>query len=567
MTVLLLFILALSLVVSPDVSSGAQRAEQSRVMAFTSESGAFYELREGIRCHIEQLEEDAALHFGRDRVAFNGLLADFYRSKEFMPVWKKKRSQVKALLRAIRSSEADGLRPEDYHLAAIEKLYNNKPSDAFLQARYELLLSDAAFKLAYHLLHGRVDPEKIDSNWNISRGSSGEGLADWLLDVLESNSLEQSMDALRPDHPQYIHLKKGLERYRRIVDAGGWNSIPEGPSLKKEGQYDPRIPSLRRRLEITGEIKPFVKVDTSFASSALLYSSDLIEGVKRFQKRHGLEVDGAVGPKTLRALNVSAAERVDQIRVNLDRYRWFIQKLEPTYLLVNIAGFSIQYINNGALAWRSRVIVGEPFWKTPVFKAQMQYVTFNPSWNVPPGILKKEALPAIKKNPGYLAENGLQVIDSNGRSVHPDSVDWASYGSGSLPYRLRQPPGSRNALGRVKFMFPNKHHVYLHDTPGKHLFDKSTRAFSHGCIRLQNPFELASILLGWKDKDIQAVIAKEKTRTVHLPEKIPVFILYLTSVADEETVFFSSDVYKRDKAVLVALEKPYPYKRVESCAF
>ncbi len=567
MTLLLLFILALSPVAASDASSGTQRVAEARAAASKSESGTAYELREGIRCHIEQLEEDAALHSGRDRVAFNALLADFYRSNEFRPVWNKKRSQVKALLRAIRSSEADGLRPRDYHLSSIETFYHDSPSEPFLQARYELLLSDAAFKLAYHLLHGKVDPEKIDSNWNISRGTNGDGLADWLLDVLESNSLEESMNALRPAHPQYTHLKKGLARYRRLADEGGWNSIPEGPSLKKEGQYDQRIPALRRRLEITGEIRPLVMVDTSFASTALLYNRDLIEAVKRFQARHGLEVDGAVGPKTLRALNVSASERVDQIRVNLDRYRWFIQKLEPTYILVNIAGFSIQYIKNGELAWRSRVIVGEPFWKTPVFKADMQYIIFNPSWNVPPGILRKEALPAIKKSPGYLAKHGLQVIDSNGRSVHPDSIEWASYNAGSLPYRLRQPPGARNALGRVKFMFPNKHLVYLHDTPGKHLFDKSTRAFSHGCIRLQNPFELASILLGWEDKDIQAVVAKEKTRTVHLSEKIPIFLLYLTAVANDQSVFFSNDVYKRDNAVLRALEKPYPYKTVESCAF
>ena len=566
MVAILVFFLAFSPSTSNEPSLQDTTISVSLPKDVQPNPGKDNEIRENIRCHVEQLEEDVALQIGLEKVAFNSLLADFYRSNDFNPVWVK-RSQITELLEAVKSVEADGLLPGDYHLSGIQDFYDNAPSSPFLKARYELLLSDAMFKLSYHLLHGKVDPEKIDSNWNLSKGANGNGLVGKLRNALEGDSLAVVISKLRPNHPKYGSLKEGLAKYRQIAAKGGWNSVPDGPSIKKVGQYDDRIPALRERLEITGEIAKLSQVDTSFASSAMLYSNELMEAVKRFQKRQGLEADGAVGPRTLRALNVPVTQRVDQIRINLDRYRWFIQKLEPTFLLVNIAGFTVQYVENGDYKWGSRVIVGEPYWKTPVFKAEMQHIIFNPAWNVPPGILRKEALPAIKKKTGYLARNNLQVIDRNGRVVEPNSINWSAYSTGSLPYRLRQPPGTRNALGRVKFMFPNKHLVYLHDTPSKHLFDKSTRAFSHGCIRLQNPLELAKILLGWSEDEVQSVVAAGKTRTVHLQRRVPVFLLYLTAVGEDREVLFRDDVYNRDAEVLRALEEPYPYKTVESCTF
>ena len=565
---IMVVILVLLLAISPSGSAEAspQKNDVSATKHVRSSSGGSSDVRENIRCHIEQLEEDVALQIGREKVAFNALLADFYRSNDFSPVWVE-RSQVTELLEAIKSVEADGLSPKDYHIDGIQEFYDDAPSSPFLKARYELLLTDAMFKMSYHLLHGKVDPEKIDSNWNLSKGENGNGLVGSLGDALAGDSLSAVISTFRPRHPKYTSLKEGLARYRQIAADGGWMSIPDGPTIKEPGQYDDRMPALRRRLEITGEIEELALVDTSYASTALLYSSELMDAVKRFQARLGLDVDGAVGPKTLRALNVPVSRRIDQIRLNLDRYRWFIQKLEPTFLLVNVAGFTVQYVENWNYRWGSRVIVGEPYWKTPVFKADMQYIIFNPSWNVPPGILRKEALPAIKNNTGYLARNGLQVIDRNGRVVNPASINWSSYSAGSLPYRLRQPPGTRNALGRVKFMFPNKHLVYLHDTPSKHLFDRSTRAFSHGCIRLQNPLELAQILLGWREDDVENVIATGKTRTVHLPQRVPIFMVYLTALVENDEVLFRDDVYKRDEAVFSALNEPYPYKTVESCTF
>jgi len=563
MIVLLVVLLFFAPVSAQAATVQKRTVAASSVNEVQRKSGKNYEIRENIRCHIEQLENDQALRKGRESMAFNAFLADFYRSNDFSPVWVR-RSQIAEMLDAIKRVDADGLMPLDYHLSPIQEFYDDSPDTPFLKARYELLLTDAMFKLSYHLLHGKVDPEKLDSNWNLSEGVNGNGLAGMLRNALAGDSLAASIAQLRPKHPSYSSLKEGLARYRRLAADGGWGTVPEGPTIKEIGQYDARIPALRSRLEISGEIERLSKVDTSYADQAMRYSVGLQEAVKKFQNHHGLQEDGAVGPKTLRALNVPVEQRVEQIRVNLERYRWFVQKLEPTYLLVNIAGFNITYFEQGAYRWGSRVIVGEPFWKTPVFKAQMQYIIFNPSWNVPPGILRKEALPAIRKDPGYLSRHGLQVVDRNGNVVSPGSVNWSS---GAQSYRLRQPPGSRNALGRVKFMFPNKHLVYLHDTPGKHLFDKSSRAFSHGCIRLQNPLDLAQVLLGWSADKVQKTVDAGKTRTINLPKKLPVFLLYLTAVAEGEEVQFKNDVYSRDAAVLQALNSPFPYKTVESCTF
>ncbi|NEX11512.1 MAG: murein L,D-transpeptidase [Prosthecochloris sp.] len=550
----------------------------SPVAGYTAESGSAAarnatasssfdsEVGENIRCHIEQLQQDIALQVGSEKVAFNELLSIFYQERKFAPVWTK-RKQINELIRAIEGAEADGLNPEDYHLAEIKRFTSDPPSTPFLQARYDLLQSDALFKLSWHLMNGKVDPEKLDSNWNISNGFNGDGLLWRLQNAIEGDSIAAALEQIRPVHPKYLSLKKALARYRDYESDGGWPSIPAGPSIRHEGDRDERIPVLRRRLEITGEAASLATVDTSFADSAMVYSKELVDAVMVFQRRNGLEVDGVVGPRTLEALNISASQRVEQIRINLERYRWFITKLEPTFIMVNIAGFTIQYVENGALTWSSRVIVGEPFWKTPVFRADMRYLIFNPSWNVPPGILKKEALPSMKSDGGYLSRNGLQVIDRNGNVVDPSSIDWAGYSAGSFPYRLRQPPGVRNALGRVKFMFPNRHFVYLHDTPGKHLFDRSERAFSHGCIRLENPLDLAGVLLGWSPEQIESALSSGKTRTVNLSRPIPVFLLYLTAVAEGDEVLFRNDVYNRDAAVLNALDRSFPYKTIESCTF
>lgn len=498
-----------------------------------------------------------------DRKRLNSQLARFYAARGYQPVWTKP-AMTAELIQAILEAENDGLAADDYHIREIRELSSRPPSAPELQAKYDLLQSDAFLTLAYHLRFGKVDPVSLDPNWNLSDPVRRSALEFRLQEAVSAGRIGAVLDELRPRHQKYADLKKGLARYRAIARAGGWQKIPEGETFRP-GARDRRIPQLRKRLQESGDF-PGRVADTSG-----VYTSVMADAVRRYQKRNGLEPDGVAGAATIRELNISAEERVDQIRLNLERHRWFISDIEPTYILVNIAGFTLNYVENGRYRWGTRVIVGQPYRETPVFKADMQYIVLNPEWVIPPTILAKDALPAIRKSRSYLERKKLRVIDSNGRVVSPSSIDWSQYTASNFPYRLQQSAGDHGALGRIKFMMPNKHVIYLHDTPGKDLFEKSTRTFSSGCIRVENPLDLAELVLKdtlqWSRRNIEAAIATGKTTTVSLPRRIPVFLLYLTAVAEGEEVFFREDVYGRDGSLLKALDTPVPDYKVESCGF
>jgi L,D-transpeptidase YcbB len=284
--------------------------------------------------------------------------------------------------------------------------------------------------------------------------------------------------------------------------------------------------------------------------------------VERFQHRHGLEADGAVGRRTLAALNVPVEARIDQLRVNLERTRWVFRDLEPRYLIVNIAGFHAYLMEDGKSVWDSRVVVGTRYRKTPVFKARMTYLVLNPTWTVPPTILKEDIIPAMRRDPGYLASRNMVLLDASGQRVDTADIDLQNLTIRNFPYVVRQEPGPQNALGRIKFMFPNRHFVYLHDTPSRGLFERANRTFSSGCIRVEHPLTLAELLLddpvNWNRAKIEARLADGKTQTVNLKTPITVFLVYWTAEpeADGEVNFFN-DVYRRDAAVLKALDEPF----------
>jgi len=279
-----------------------------------------------------------------------------------------------------------------------------------------------------------------------------------------------------------------------------------------------------------------------------------------FQARHGIDADGKVGPGTLEELNIPVETRINQLRASLERMRWVFRDLPDRYLIVDIAGFHAYLINEGNQIWETRVQVGKPYHATPIFKDSMRYIDFNPTWTIPPGILQKETLPAIRKDPSYLSRNNMSVVTTSGKIVDPSTIDWATTTKG-FPYMIRQEPGPRNALGRVKFMFPNQYMVYLHDTPSKGLFARTERAFSHGCIRTQNPFDLAELLLddqGWDRAKIDQVIESRRTTRINLSEPLTVMLLYWTAEADENgTVYFRKDVYNRDAAIIEGLDEPF----------
>jgi murein L,D-transpeptidase YcbB/YkuD len=320
---------------------------------------------------------------------------------------------------------------------------------------------------------------------------------------------------------------------------------------------------LRQRLRVSGDIA-VLNTDTS-----TVYNREVVEAVKHFQKRNGMVADGVVGATTLRVMNIPVERRIDEIRLNLERYRWFLRDLEPTAIMVNIPRFTLQYIENGQDKWETRVITGKPPRETPLFKADMQYVILNPRWVIPPTILAKDALPALRKSNSYLNRKRLTIIDRNGAVIDPVSVNWSQYSGGNFPYRLQQSSGDHGALGRIKFLLPNRYIVYLHDTPNKELFAASKRLFSSGCVRVENPVDLATLVLQdsvrWSKVKILSAIKSGKTKTVLLPKRIPVYLLYLTVTPEGDELFFRDDVYNRDERLLKALNKPLPQYKTESC--
>jgi len=342
-------------------------------------------------------------------------------------------------------------------------------------------------------------------------------------------------------------LEKALSQYRHLAAQGGWPRIPTGPTLR-EGDTDERMPILRERLIASADL-------AAPASQEHLFDGLLKEAVQRFQARHGLTADGVVGTKTLRELNVPITERIRQLAASLERCQPLPSLLEPRHILVNIADFTLKLYENGELRLSMPVIVGKTYRQTPVFNGRISSLVLNPSWEVPHSIATQDLLPKIKKNPDYLNQLHLRVFQgwTTNAELDPATVAWTTLSPSRFPYRLRQDPGPANALGRVKFLFPNPYDVYLHDTPSQSLFQQDSRAFSSGCIRLARPLDLAVYLLegtplGSMDA-LTTALSREKTRSVTLPSPIAVHIAYMTAWVDREGIIqFRPDVYNRDPA-------------------
>ena len=522
-------------------------------------------LAEAIRERIDhlryQLQHDAGdreLH--GERIVLGDLVARFYESQQFRAKWRDP-ARLSELVDSLLDLVNDGLDPADYHLDALDayraELRRAKALPAQEQAALELLATDAMMLGLYHLYLGKVDPVKLSSQWNFaSKPVDVERGFEALTRALDSGQVRQTFQRARPQHVWYQRGRERLKEYRALAAAGGWPTVPEGPTLKP-GMTDPRVAVMRARLRVTQD---YVAAGTGPED---LYDPELEAAVKRFQERHGLTADAAVGPATRAAMNVSVEDRIDQMRVNLERARWVLHEIKGELVVVNVAGFEVSYFRDEEPIWTSKVIVGRPYRETPIFKSLITYVVFNPTWTIPPTILVKDKLPVIKRDPGYLKRNNIRVIDSRGREVDPYSVNWSQYGAGRMPpYQLRQDPGEDNALGLVKIMFPNPHMVYLHDTPTKSLFDKDERTFSSGCIRVEKAFELAELVLNdpgqWNQQTMAEVVATKKMRTVNLGRPVPVLILYWTAQPRSDgQVIFRNDVYGRDAPTLAALDAPF----------
>jgi L,D-transpeptidase YcbB len=509
---------------------------------------------EAVRERVEALSAVGRLSIEGASLTATRSLPTLYELHGFQPFWDSAR--VAKLLDIVRASATDGLTPADYHFATLERLVSRMNRTSQEAAELDLLATDAYTELVYHLYFGKVDPVSIDGHWNFEqREMKTSDAVQFVFDAMTSTDMAIAIDAVRPTHWMYRSLVDALATYRHIEAVGGWPMVADGPTLRR-GITDPRVAQIRLRLSASGD-------DPGVPTADVLFDEHVEAALKRFQARHFLTQDGVIGPATRRELNVSVAQRIDQIRINLERARWVLhQSTDGDFVIVDVAGFEVRYVRDRTVIWRTRAQVGQPYRQTPIFRSAIQEVVFNPTWTVPPGILGKDVLPAIRRDPAYLQKRGLRVIDRNGRPVNEADIDFSRYTGATFPFMVRQDPGPSNALGRVKIMFPNPYLVYLHDTPSQAMFEHEQRAFSSGCIRTERPFELVELLLAspdrWSRAIIDATVASGTTRTIRLPKPVPVLILYWTVDRDAQgAIVFKPDPYSRDPKLLKALDRPF----------
>lgn len=450
-------------------------------------------------------------------------------------------------LQRLAKANYDGLNPQDYPADALMQLRDGAdPDDARAAAEGELYYS--AFFIAYaaDLKIGRISPQKVDPNLFRSRKTIDALRV--LTELKKQRDPGKFLASFEPKNRHYQGLKRMLKAYTAAVEQGiDWPVINQGATLKP-GQSDPRMAKVRELLAFTGDYE-----GPEAGSNA--YDGALAAAVKKFQIRHGLEAKGLFGKQTVVAMNIPPEERRKQIILNMERWRWMPDNLGDEHFMVNIAAFELQWVVANHEIDRMNVVVGAVATQTPEFSDELEYVELNPTWTVPYSIATKEMLPKIKADPYHYADEFELFV--GGKLADWGSVNWSNYGGGSFPFTFRQKPGPKNALGKVKFMLPNKHNVYLHDTPAKDKFANSTRAFSHGCIRLSRPAELAYKLLedknGMSQAEIDDIWASGKTTRVDLPQKIPIHVIYATAFASDNGIEFRSDVYGRDKKLYDAL--------------
>ena len=509
-------------------------------------------LQEALRTRIEAVREAPAARVVRgSRLLQARAVAAFFEGRAFKPAWTEPQDP-EAVLAAIRRLDEDGLTPGDYHLAAIESLVaaRSKGASAEAEADLQVLLTDAVAALVDHVRYGKVQPVTLDARWNVNPRVGTPALETTLAELEAAATPAGAIDSLKPNHFIYVGLKKELGRLREVAKAGGWAVVPAGPPLKP-GARDPRVILIRKRLAATGELPPSAPLDGD------VYDKDVETAVKLFQERNRFTADGAIGKITLDALNVGVASRIDQVRINLERARWVVGGLSDSFVLVNLPAFKVYFIRDKKNVWETRAQIGKQARATPAFRADIRYLVLNPDWTVPPGILE-DVLSGMRKGQNPIAKKNLAILDRQGNPVDPGSIDWAKASTKNFSYTLRQPPGPENALGRVKFIFPNEHFVFLHDTPSKEGFAADQRTFSSGCIRVENPLDFASVLLerdGWTRERVQGAIDAGDSQTVLLKAPLPVLIVYWTvTVGADGDLHFARDVYNLDASVLRGLD-------------
>ncbi|WP_017932423.1 L,D-transpeptidase family protein [Robiginitomaculum antarcticum] len=462
----------------------------------------------------------------------------FYTANMQKPVWRDD-ARYDALITAIEGLHAHGLTPEDYSLSKL------KTARADRQGR-EKLATQSWMLAASHMVHGKLSPMSYEPNWTLKKRDIDPASA--LGAALASGDIAGSFDRLAPQSPVYAAMRKELAALRAL-DGGDQVKVAAGPALKS-GMSGTRVDAVQLRLIQLGLLSPDYKSG--------LYDAQTIASVTDFQNINELDADGIAGAATIGALNRDNSERRAALRVNMERARWMPDDLGIRHVRVNIAEFKVTAWQDGKIEQTHLGIVGKPYRATPVFSDEFEYIVFNPWWEVPHKLARLDKLPVFKRDPGAVKRLGFQVLDGSGKVVDPNTIDWTSISADRFPYRLRQGPGEQNALGQVKMIFPNQHAVYLHDTPTRGLFASRQRAFSSGCIRVQEPISLSKWLLAenpiWTGEKIDAALASGKETRAELTVRVPVHIQYNTVVSDGAGALrYLDDIYGRDGKVLAGL--------------
>ena len=499
--------------------------------------------------YLEQaLAADVVELVNGDTVTLGEGTRAFYAARKEAPAWldgDELTEQGKAVYEALAASAAEGLDPQKYRYGAArvlrERLTNAEDADSLkpdvprMLAELDLVLSEGMARFASDLAQGAIDPEASGLDWRIPREQAPE--EDVLASLASGRAPAEIVAALRPKSLHYQRFVQAYGRYLELANRGAeWPQIPEGASVKA-GETSPAVALLRQRLAASPD--PQEAALAQRGTQPDLYDAQLEQALKHFQERHSIDADGALGPATVRELNLTLDERMKEMRLNMDRWRWLPHELGDRYVLVNVAGFELEVVEGGKAIEAMNVVVGQNNWRTPIFADTMEHVVVNPYWNVPKSIYDDEIAPAIARDPNYLAANNMERTENG---------------------LVRQRPGDDNALGRFKFLFPNGDDIYLHDTPAKSLFSRTRRDFSHGCIRLERPRDLADLIVGkassTSPEQIDAMLASGEEKWIKLDQPLPVYILYFTAwVQEDGTVRFHHDVYGRDRQLEKQVER------------
>lgn len=463
---------------------------------------------------------------------------EFYRRLRFRPAWTNGEDldRARTLYAAIGRAEEDGLDPDSYGHDVATRLIEvleaegdealDRDSRVAYGADLDVVLSEGYMRYASDVVRGAIDADSVGTAWRIPRTDApGEEI---LRSVVRGGDPVEIIERLRPATPYYGRMLQALARLQQVRDAGGWSKLPEDIKVE-EGDSSGAVMLLRARLSASDDPRE-AQLARRGAANPGLYDRDLRDALRHFQERHAIDADGKVGSGTLRELNHGIDERIEEVRLNMDRWRWLPQDLGRFFVLVNIAGFELEVVENDHAIESMNVVVGKDGWNTPVFADTIQHVVVNPYWTPPQSIMEEEILPAIARDPGYLARNNFERTSTG----------------------VRQRPGPTNALGRYKFLFPNDDNIYLHDTPADHLFSRVRRDFSHGCIRLERPADLARLLVSKASShspaSIDGMIATGSEKWIPLRKPVPVYLVYFTAwVKEDGTLRFHHDVYGHDE--------------------